>query len=185
MNCLAPNQQITSSVIGNSIICSDISKLLYVISQAVRQVKFETILKYHEWYLCQISRANHAIICLYYYPQKVCNFPMQVFQIKLKCHCSKPIKLQKFLMQQYQKINKQEIIINFAQNGLSCLGNIFLWPLHCGCLAEALKILEMHPSIITQCLIIILYLSQGCHLGLEGRDFPQIVNPQLLLQQTK
>ena len=32
--------------------------------------------KYHEWYLCQISRANHAIICLYYYPQKVCNFHM-------------------------------------------------------------------------------------------------------------
>ena len=55
---------------------SDISKLLYVISRAVRRVKFETILKYHEWYLCQISRTNHAIICLYYYPQKVCNFHM-------------------------------------------------------------------------------------------------------------
>ena len=27
---------------------SDISKLLYVISRAVRRVKFETILKYHE-----------------------------------------------------------------------------------------------------------------------------------------
>ena len=34
---------------------SDISELLYVISRAVRRVKFETILKYHEWYLCQIS----------------------------------------------------------------------------------------------------------------------------------
>ena len=34
---------------------SDISKLLYVISRAVGRVKFETILKYHEWYLCQIS----------------------------------------------------------------------------------------------------------------------------------
>ena len=55
---------------------SDISKLLYVISRAVRRVKFETILKYHEWYLCQISRTNHAIICLYYYPQKICNFHM-------------------------------------------------------------------------------------------------------------
>ena len=36
----------------NSMICSDItsdiSKLLYVISRALRQVKFETILKYHE-----------------------------------------------------------------------------------------------------------------------------------------
>ena len=53
---------------------SDISKLLYVISRTVRRVKFETILKYHEWYLCQISRTNHAIICLYYYPQKrVCS----------------------------------------------------------------------------------------------------------------
>ena len=45
---------------------------------------------------------NHAIICLYYFPQKACNFHMQVFQIKLKYHCSKPIKLQKFLMQQYK-----------------------------------------------------------------------------------
>ena len=62
--------------IGNSMICSDISKLLYVILRTVRRVKFETILKYHEWYLCQISRTNHAIICLYYYPQKGCNFHM-------------------------------------------------------------------------------------------------------------
>ena len=72
--------------IGNSMICSDItlakntmsdiSKLLHVISQAVRRVKFEAILKYHEWYLCQILCKNHAIICLYYYPQKVCNFHM-------------------------------------------------------------------------------------------------------------
>ena len=35
---------------------SDISELLYVISWAVMRVKFETILKYHECYLCQISR---------------------------------------------------------------------------------------------------------------------------------
>ena len=60
--------------VGNSMISSDISKLLYVISRAVRRVKFETILNYHEWYLCQISRTNHAIICLYYYPQKVVIF---------------------------------------------------------------------------------------------------------------
>ena len=52
------------------------SNLLYVISRAVRRVKYETILKYHERYLCQISRKNPAIICLYYYPQKVCNFHM-------------------------------------------------------------------------------------------------------------
>ena len=55
---------------------SDISKLLYEISRAARRVKFETILKYHKWYLCQVSRTSQAIICLYYYPQKVCNFHM-------------------------------------------------------------------------------------------------------------
>ena len=93
-------------VIFGIITTSDISKLLYVISRAVRRVKFETILKYHEWYLHQISRKNHAIICLYYYTQKVCNFHMQVFQIKLKYLCSKPIRLQKFLMQQYNKNDK-------------------------------------------------------------------------------
>ena len=32
---------------------SDISKLLYVISRAVKRVRFETSLKYHEWYLCK------------------------------------------------------------------------------------------------------------------------------------
>ena len=68
--------------IGNGMICSDIWH------------------KYHEWYFkivihnftsrwvseiwynfeisrvvfMQMSRTNHAIICLYYYPQKVCNF---------------------------------------------------------------------------------------------------------------
>ena len=41
---------------------SDILKLLYVTSRAVRRVKFKTIAKFHEWYLSQISR----IICLYY-----------------------------------------------------------------------------------------------------------------------
>ena len=60
---------------------SDISKWLYVISRTVRRVKFETILKYHEWYLCQISRTNHAIICLYYYQQKVCNFHIRYFKL--------------------------------------------------------------------------------------------------------
>ena len=45
---------------------SDISKLFYIISRAIRQVKFGAILKYHEWYLCQMSRTIHAITCLYY-----------------------------------------------------------------------------------------------------------------------
>ena len=60
---------------------SDISKLLDVISRAVKRVKFETILKYHEWYLCQISRTNHAIIYLYYYPQKVVIFTFRYFKL--------------------------------------------------------------------------------------------------------
>ena len=34
----------------------DISKLLYVAILAIL-----AILKYHEWYLCKISRTNHAI----------------------------------------------------------------------------------------------------------------------------
>ena len=70
---------------------SDISKFLYLISRAVRWVKFETILKY------QISRTNPPIIiCLYYYPQTVSNFHMKAFQIKLKYHSSKPIKCRNF-----------------------------------------------------------------------------------------
>ena len=61
---------------------SDISKLLYVISRAVRRVKFETILKYHEWYLCQILRTNHAIICLYYYPQRFVILICRYFKLR-------------------------------------------------------------------------------------------------------
>ena len=38
---------------------SVISKLFYIISRAVGRV---TILKYHKWYLCQISRTIHAIV---------------------------------------------------------------------------------------------------------------------------
>ena len=55
---------------------SDISKLLYVISRAIRQVEFETILKYDKWYLCQISDTNHAIICLYYHHKRFVVFSM-------------------------------------------------------------------------------------------------------------
>ena len=84
-------------------ICTDIWEkydewYFKIVIQNFKRVKIETILKYHNWYLYQISPTNHAIICLYYYRQKVCNFHMQVFQIKVKYHCSKPIKLQKFLM---------------------------------------------------------------------------------------
>ena len=49
-------------------ICSDIWHKYYelyfeIVIQAVKRVKFDTILKYHDWYLCQILRTNHAIIC--------------------------------------------------------------------------------------------------------------------------
>ena len=65
--------------IGNSMIIvvifginttSDISKLLYVISQAVRRVKFETILKFHEWYLRQISRTKSCYYLFILLPAK-------------------------------------------------------------------------------------------------------------------
>ena len=61
---------------------SVISKLLYVISRAFRRVKFETILKCHEWYLSQISHTNHAIICLYCYPQKLVIFTCRYFKLR-------------------------------------------------------------------------------------------------------
>ena len=69
------------SVISGINTTSDISKLLYVVSRSVRRVKFKTILKCHKWYLCQISRTNHAIICLYYYPQKVVIFACRYFKL--------------------------------------------------------------------------------------------------------
>ena len=50
---------------GNSMISGDISKFLSVISRAIRGVKFVTILKYHEWYLCQISCTNHMLLFVY------------------------------------------------------------------------------------------------------------------------
>ena len=67
----------------------DISKLLHIIwdNFEISQVVFMPNITY-----------KYAIICLYRYPQTVCNFHMLVFQIKLKYHYSKPIKLQKFLI---------------------------------------------------------------------------------------
>ena len=42
---------------------TDILKLLYhVISRAIRQVKFETILKYHKWYLRQIVKIKKKLL---------------------------------------------------------------------------------------------------------------------------
>ena len=46
---------------------TDILKLLYhVISRAIRQVKFETILKYHKWYLRQIVKIKKKCELLVY-----------------------------------------------------------------------------------------------------------------------
>ena len=89
-----------------------LQKLLSGISRAVRCGKFETILKYHKWYLCQISRTNHALICLYNYLQTVCNFHMYVFQIKLKYHGSKPIKLQNFSCSSVVAVKENDNKIN-------------------------------------------------------------------------
>ena len=83
---------LTKSIcIGNSMISSDnlfgintmsdISKLLYVISRAVRRVKLETILKYHDWYLCQISRINHAIFFYTTTRKKVVIFTYRYFKL--------------------------------------------------------------------------------------------------------
>ena len=95
---------------------SKLSKLLHVISRAVWRVKFETILKYHKWYLCQISRTNHALICLYNYLQTVCNFHMYVFQIKLKYHGSKPIKLQNFSCSSVVAVKENDNKINWKKH---------------------------------------------------------------------
>ena len=46
-------------------ICSDISKLLYVISQAVRQVKFETILKYLTSGIYAKYHVQIMLLCVY------------------------------------------------------------------------------------------------------------------------
>ena len=58
----------------------DVSKLLHVISGAVRRVKFETILKYHV-----------QIMLLFINTTTCIRF---VFQIKLRYHCSEPTNLQ-------------------------------------------------------------------------------------------
>ena len=59
----------------------------------------------HDLFVVIFGRnTTYKSCCYLFILQKFCNFHMQVFQIKLKYHCSKPIKLQKFLMQQYNKV---------------------------------------------------------------------------------
>ena len=96
-----------------------------------------TIFKYHKWYLCQKSPTNHAFICLYYYPQRFCNFHMCVFEIKPKYHCSKPIKLQKFLMW-WLTIKTYFILLGIIPISLFCASSSLtrhalqqpMWPLY-------------------------------------------------------
>ena len=49
-------------IFGINTTCDIWKLLIYVISRAVRPVIFGIILKYHKWYLCQISRTNR--VCL-------------------------------------------------------------------------------------------------------------------------
>ena len=44
-------------------------------------MKFETILKYLKWYLCQICHTNHAFTCLYYYLQRFVIFTWRYFKL--------------------------------------------------------------------------------------------------------
>ena len=55
---------------------SDISKLLYVISRAVRRVKLETILKYHEWYYAKYHVQIMLLFVYFTTRKRVCNFYM-------------------------------------------------------------------------------------------------------------
>ena len=71
---------------GNSMICSAIWHKYHewyfeIVIRNFTRLKFETILKYHKWYLSQISRTNHAVICLYHFPQKDCNFTCRYFKL--------------------------------------------------------------------------------------------------------
>ena len=71
---------------------TDILKLLYnVLSRATRQVKFETILKYHKWYLRQIVKIKKKKKCeLLHLPTNHLGVHMnsfkrvRVFQIELE-----------------------------------------------------------------------------------------------------
>ena len=66
---------------------SDILKLLYVIFDGIYA-------KYHVQIMLLFVHTTTR--------RRFYNFHTKVFQIKLKYQCSKPIKLQKFLMQQYK-----------------------------------------------------------------------------------
>ena len=54
------------------------------------------------WDNLKYAKYHVQIMLLFVYTttrKGFCNFHMKVFQIKLKYHCSKPIKLQQLLMQ--------------------------------------------------------------------------------------
>ena len=88
---------IQNKYIGNSIICSDIWHKHHERYFEIVIRNFTSSQASEIWDNFEISRVVFVqnITCLYYYPQMVCNFHMQVFQIKLKYLYSQPIKLHK------------------------------------------------------------------------------------------
>ena len=62
-------------------ICSDIWHNYHEWYFEIVICKFETVLRYHKWYLSEISRTNHTIICLYYYPKRFVIFTCTYFKL--------------------------------------------------------------------------------------------------------
>ena len=60
---------------------SDISKLLYVISRAVRRVKFVDNFEISQVVFMPNITTNHAIICLYYDAQRFVIFTCRYFKL--------------------------------------------------------------------------------------------------------
>ena len=125
--------------VGNNTICSDIwSKyhdwylkvVIRKFHEPLAEWNLRQFLKYHDWYLCQIPRTNHAKVCLYYYPQKVCNFHIYVFQIKMKNHCYNPIKLQKFLIYYIRSFCN---LIGLDQWYFTLIWDTYMWKLQTFC----------------------------------------------------
>ena len=64
---------------------SGISKLLYVISRAVRRVKFETILKHHhKWSLFQISIIIVDSFWVHYSSEKFERMAREAMEVRLR-----------------------------------------------------------------------------------------------------
>ena len=94
---------------------SDISKLLYEISWAVRRVKFETILKYHERYFCQITR---QIMLLFVYTttrKRFVIFTCRYFKLSWNTTALSQSNCRNFSCSSINDINSNEIPNHFVQ----------------------------------------------------------------------